>query len=63
MIKDQQGKDANLRLYCRSGIMGMTDKVSGENSGGRARWQRCLTTMIDTALEEMGDNNRRDVGR
>ena len=28
------GKTTNLRAYRRSGIMGMADKVSGEDSGG-----------------------------
>ena len=47
-------------LRCR--IMGMVDKVSGEDGGGRARWQRCGTTGMDTEVEEMRDGNRRDVG-
>ena len=52
----------NLRAYCRSRIMGMADKVSGEDSGGLAWWQRCGTIWIDTAAEEMRDVNIRDVG-
>ena len=43
------------------GMMGMTDKVSGEDSGGRARWRRCATTGVDTAAEEMRDGNRIDM--
>ena len=35
--KYQQGVTTNLRAYRRSGIMGMVEKVSGEDSGGRAR--------------------------
>ena len=41
----------------------MAYMVSGEDSGGRARCRRCGTTGIDTAVEEMRDSNRRDVGR
>ena len=43
--------------------MGMEDKFSGEDSGGRARCWRCGTTGMDTAAEEIRDGNRRDVGR
>ena len=53
----------NLRAYCHSGIMGMADKVSGKDSGGRAWLQRCGTTDMDTTVEEMQDGNRRDVGQ
>ena len=49
------------RLRC--GIMGMTDKVSGEDGGGWAGWQRCEKIGMDKAAEEMRDGNRRDVGR
>ena len=35
--KYRQGTTANLRAYRRSGIMGMADKISGEDSGGQAR--------------------------
>ena len=49
------------RLRC--GIMGMLDKFSGEDSGGRPRWRRCRTTYMHTAAEEIWDGNRRDVGQ
>ena len=32
--KYRQGTTANLRVYRCSGIMGMEDKISGEDSGG-----------------------------
>ena len=41
--------------------VGMVDKVSSEDSGGSARWQRCRTTGMDTAAEEMWNGNRWDV--
>ena len=47
----------------RCGIMGMAEKVRGEYSCGRARWQRFETTGIDTAAEKMRDGNKRDVGQ
>ena len=31
----------------------MAEKISGEDSGGRARWRRCGTTGMYTAAEEM----------
>ena len=46
----------------RCGIMGMADKVRGEDSGERSQWQRCGTTCMDMAAEEMRDSNRRDKG-
>ena len=49
--KYQQVTTTNLKAYCRSGIMGMADKVGGEDSGGRVWWQRYGTTGIDTAAE------------
>ena len=58
-----QGTTANLRAYCRSGIMGMSGNISGEDSGERVRWRICGTTGMDTAVEEMREGNRRDVGR
>ena len=60
--KYQQGTTANLRAYRRSRIMGMADKISSEDSGGRACWQRCGTTGMDTAVEEMRDSNIKYVG-
>ena len=44
-------------------IIGMADKFSGEDRGGRAWWRRCGTTGIDTVAEEMWNGNRWDVGR
>ena len=41
----------------------MTDKVRNEDSGGRARWRRCGTTGMDTAVEEMRYGKRRNVGQ
>ena len=61
--KYQQRTTTNLRKYRRSGIMGMADKVNGEYNSRRAWWRRCGTTEIDTAVEEIQDGNRRDVGR
>ena len=52
-----------LRAYRRSWIMEMRDKVGGVDSGGRSWWWIFRTTGIDTAVEEMRDGNRRDVGR
>ena len=63
LSKYRQGMTINLRAYRCSGIKEMADKVSGEDSGGRAWWRRCGTAGIDTAVEEMRDGNRRDVGR
>ena len=45
------------------GIMRMSDKVSGKDSGGRARWRIYGTTGMGTAAEEMRDGNRRYVKR
>ena len=59
----RQGTATNLRAYCRSGIMGMADNVSGEDSGGQTRWRRCGTIGMDTEAENMRDGNRRYVGR
>ena len=50
-----------LRWRCR--IIGMADKVSGEDSVRRAWWRRCRTTGMDMAAEEMWDGNRWDVGQ
>ena len=44
------------RCICR--IIGMEDKASSDDSNGRAWWQTCRTTWIDTAAEEMWDGNR-----
>ena len=62
MGKYQQGTTVNLRAYRCSRIMGMADKISGEDSGRQAWWRRCGTTGMDTGVEEMQDVNRRDVG-
>ena len=51
LVKYQQGTTANLRAYRRSGIMGIADKISSENSGGKARWRICGTTGMDTVVE------------
>ena len=61
--KYRQGITTNLREYCRSRIIGMADKVSGEYSGRQAWWRISGTTWMDTAMEEMWDGNIRDVGR
>ena len=61
--KYRQGRTANLRAYHCSGIMGMADNISGEDSGGRAQWRSCGTTEMDVAVEEMRDGNRRYVGQ
>ena len=41
--------------------MGMADKISGKDSGGRARWRICGTTGMYTTVEEIREGNRRDV--
>ena len=61
--KYQQGTTAHLRVYCRSGIMGMAEKISGEYSSGRSWCRICRTTGMDTAVEEMWEGNRIDVGQ
>ena len=61
--KYQQKTTTNLRVYRCSGIMDISEKVSCEDSSGRAQWQRCGTTGIDTEAEDMRDVNRRDVGQ
>ena len=52
-----------MEVWWRCGIMGMADKVGVEDSGGRARQQRCGTTGMDMAAEDMRYGNRRDVGQ
>ena len=42
----------------RYSIIGMADKVSGEDSGGKSWWWICGTTGMDMAVEEMWDGNR-----
>ena len=63
LVKYQQGTTTNLRAYRQSRIMGMTDKVSGEDSGVRARLRRCGTKDMDTTAEDIRDGNRRNVGQ
>ena len=63
LVKYRQGTTSNLRSYRRYGVMGMADKVIGEDSGGRVWWLRCGTTDIDTEAKEMQDGNRRYLGR
>ena len=46
----------------RYGIMGMADKVSGKDSGGRAWWRICVATWMDTVVDEKQDVNIRYVG-
>ena len=59
----RQGTNDNLRAYHRSRIMGMADNISGGDSDGQSQWRRCRTTGMDTAVEEMWESNRKDVGR
>ena len=40
-----------VRLRCR--IIGMIDKVSVKDSGGKSWWHRCGTIGIDKEVEEM----------
>ena len=61
--KYRQGTTTNLRAYPRYGIMGMADKVSGEETVELSRWRRCGTTYMNTVAEEMRDGNRRDMGQ
>ena len=56
--KYRQGKTANLRAYRRSRIMWMAEKISSEDSVGRAWWSIYGTARMDTAVEEMRDGNR-----
>ena len=63
MGKYQHRTTDNLRAYCCSGIMGMAEKISSEDIGGQARWRRCGTTDMDTAVEEIWDGNIRGVVR
>ena len=63
MEKYQQETTSNLRRYPCSGIMGITDKISGEDSGVQAWCQIFGTKGMDTVVEDMRDGNRRDVGR
>ena len=50
-----------MRAYICSEIMGMADKISGEDSGRQAWWQRYGITGMDTAVQIILDGNRRDV--
>ena len=49
--KYRQRTTARLRAYCSSGIMGMAENISSEDSDGRARWRRCGKTGMGTAVE------------
>ena len=46
-------KENEIRAATETWEVGMAEKVSGEDIGGRARWRRCRTTGMDTAAEEM----------
>ena len=54
-------EDNAIRTATETREVGMEEKVSGEDSGGRAKWRRCRITGMDTAAEEMWDGNRGDV--
>ena len=46
-------------LVCwRCKIIGMADKVSGEDSGDQEWLRRCETIGMDTSADEMWDGNR-----
>ena len=47
-----------MEVMWRFSMIGMADKVIGEDRGGRAWWRRCGTTGMDMAAEEMRDGNR-----
>ena len=47
-----------MEARCRYRIIGLSDKVSGENIGGREWGRRFRTTGMDTEVEEMWDGNR-----
>ena len=47
-----------MEAQWRCRIKGMTEKVSGEDSSGRAWCQRCRTTDMDTEAEDMWDSSR-----
>ena len=51
-------EDNAIRTATYTQELGMADKVSSEDRGGRARWRRFRTTWMDTAAEEMWDGNR-----
>ena len=59
--KETREDNMEAQWICR--IIGIEDKATSEDSVGRARWQICGTTGMNTATEEMWDGNRRDVGR
>ena len=61
--KHRKVTTTKLRAYRCSRIMSMTEKVSGKDSGGRARCRRCGKTEMDMTVEEMRQGNRIDVGR
>ena len=52
-----------MEAWKRCGKVGISDKVGGEDSGGRARRRRCGTTGMNTAAEEIRDGNRIGVVR
>ena len=47
-----------IRTAIETQEIGMEDKVSGENSGRQAQRQRCKTTEMDTAADDLWDGNR-----
>ena len=51
-----------MEVRWRCSIIGMADKVGSEDSGGLARCQRCGTTGMDTAADEMWDNGDGKMG-
>ena len=50
-----------MEVWRRCRIIGMVDKVSDEESGGKVWWQICGTKGIDMAAKEMRDGNIRYV--
>ena len=51
-------EDNAIRTATETQEVGISDKVSGKDSGGRARWRRFRKTGMDTAADEIRDGNR-----
>ena len=47
-----------IRTATETQEVGMAEKVSSEDSSGRARWERCRTTGMGMAVEEMWEGKR-----
>ena len=45
----QRRRRTTMEAWCRCRIIGMVEKVSGEDSGRRSQWRRCGTAGMYTA--------------